>query len=155
MQYEIVELPARTIVGPAIRTSNNTPEEGAAIGALWQRFMENGMHEAIADAQLEPYTCYGAYFNYDMQTMSYDMMVACETVSDIVPEGMQRYDIPAGRYAKFALHGDCVNTVQEAWLAIWNDADLVAKRSFTVDFEAYPPAEDMNDTDIDIYIALK
>ena len=39
MQYEIVELPERTIVGPTIRTSNNSPEEVAAIGQLWERFM--------------------------------------------------------------------------------------------------------------------
>ena len=36
MQYEIVELPGRTIVGPTIRTSNNSPEEVAAIGQLWE-----------------------------------------------------------------------------------------------------------------------
>ena len=42
MNYEIVELPARTVAGPAVRASNNSPEEGAVIGQLWQRFMGEG-----------------------------------------------------------------------------------------------------------------
>ena len=43
MHYEIVELPARTIVGPTVRTSNNSPEETTVIGQLWQRFMGEGL----------------------------------------------------------------------------------------------------------------
>ena len=47
MHYEIVELPARTIVGPTVRASNNSPEETAVIGQLWQRFMGEGLDRTI------------------------------------------------------------------------------------------------------------
>ena len=54
MNYEIVELPARTVAGSAVRASNNSPEEGAVIGQLWQRFMGEGMDRAIPEVRVEP-----------------------------------------------------------------------------------------------------
>ena len=69
MQYEIVELPERTIVGPTIRTSNNSPEEVAAIGQLWERFMGEGMDRTIPETRVEPYGCFGLYYDYDMGDM--------------------------------------------------------------------------------------
>ncbi len=59
--------------------------------------------------------------------------------------------IPAGRYAKFSVHGDMEKAVAQAWGEIWNmDLD----RSFTGDFEEYLNS-DFENADIDIYIALK
>lgn len=155
MNYEIVELPARTVVGPTVRASNNSPEEGAVIGQLWQRFMGEGMDRAIPEKRVEPYGCFGLYYDYDMGDMSYQMLVGCESDAD-APEGMQAQAIAAGRYAKFAIRGgDCVADVQKVWEAIWADEELTAQRAFTVDFEAYLPGEDMSCADIDVFVALK
>ena len=55
MHYEIVELPARTIVGPTVRASNNSPEETAVIGQLWQRFMGEGLDRTIPEVRVVPY----------------------------------------------------------------------------------------------------
>lgn len=96
MQYEIVELPGRTIVGPTIRTSNNSPEEVAAIGQLWERFMGEGMDRAIPGMRVEPYGCFGLYYDYDLNDMGYTMLVGCETSAD-APEGMETQTIAAGR----------------------------------------------------------
>ena len=155
MQYEIVELPARTVVGPSVRASNNSPEEGAVIGQLWQRFMGEGMDRSIADVRVDPYGCFALYYDYNMDEMSYELLVGCETSAD-APEGMQAQAIAAGRYAKFTIRGgDCVKSVQDVWEAIWADEELTAQRAFTVDFEAYLPSEDMSCADIDIFVALR
>lgn len=155
MQYEIVELPERTIVGPTIRTSNNSPEEVAAIGQLWERFMGEGMDRTIPETRVEPYGCFGLYYDYDMGDMGYTMLVGCETSAD-APEGMETQTIAAGRYAKIAIRGgDCVASVAKAWEEIWADEELTAKRAYTVDFEAYLPGEDMSCADIDVYVALR
>ncbi len=72
------------------------------------------------------------------------------------PEGMERQEIPAGRYAKVEIRGgDCVASMQEVWEAAWADEELTAQRAFTVDFEAYLPGEDMACADIDVFLALK
>ena len=155
MHYEIVELPARTIVGPTVRASNNSPEETAVIGQLWQRFMGEGLDRTIPEVRVVPYGCFALYYGYDFSDMSYDLLVGCQTDAE-APEGMARQEIPAGRYAKVEIRGgDCVTSVQEVWEAAWADEELTAQRAFTVDFEAYLPGEDMACADIDVYLALK
>lgn len=155
MEYTIVELPESHVVGPTIRTCNNDPECGQQIGGLWEKFMKTGMGESIPDPIFEPYTCYGLYYNYDFSSMEYDMMTGCETSGTTVPEGMDFITIPAGKYAKFSTQGDIVQAVIDAWNEIWDRKDLAAQRAYTVDFEAYLPSEDMKNTKIDLYIALK
>lgn len=59
--------------------------------------------------------------------------------------------IPAGRYAKFSVHGNMVTAVAEAWNEI-QKIDL--ERSYTGDFEEYLNC-DWDNANIDIYIALK
>lgn len=58
--------------------------------------------------------------------------------------------IPAGKYARFSLHGHMVKVVAEAWNEIWK-MDL--NRSFTGDFEEYLN-NNCDNSDINIYIAL-
>lgn len=154
MDYTIVELAERRIIGPVIRTSNNAPDCSEKIGGLWQSFMGEGMAESVPNAVTEPYMCYGLYYDYSMEDGSYAMMVGSESAQGDAPEHMEELVIPAGTYAKFTVHGDCVSTVVKAWEEIWAMEDLTARRAWTVDFEAYPPAADQNDTDIDLYIAI-
>lgn len=155
MEYTVVELPESRIVGPFIRTANDAPDCAQKIGTLWQNFMGNGMAQSVPGAKLDPYASYGLYYDYTMEDQSYAMMVGCESAGSIVPEGMQELIIPAGTYAKFTVHGDCVNTVIQAWESIWAMEELTQRRIWTVDFEAYPATENPNDTDIDLYIAIK
>ena len=136
MDYTIVEMPARAIAGQRIRTANDSPSCTADIGGLWQRFMEAGMDRSVPGAVVEPYPCFALYYDYDLAANEYDLL--------------------AGRYAKVEIRGgDCVESVQKAWMDIWTDEELTAQRAFTVDFEAYLPGEDMACADIDIYVALK
>ena len=105
MQYEIVELPERTIVGPTIRTSNNSPEEVAAIGQLWGRFMGEGMDRTIPETRVEPYGCFGLYYDYDMSDMGYTMLVGCETPAD-APEDHRRRPLREDRHPRRRLRGE-------------------------------------------------
>lgn len=155
MEYTLVELPERHIIGPTIRTGNNDPACGQKIGQLWQQFMENGMFECIPDPILEPYSSYGLYYRYDFKKGEYDTLVGCESSSTAAPQSMEIITIPAGKYAKFSTRGDVVQAVIEAWDRIWAMDDLAAQRAYTVDFEAYRPSSDMKNTEIDLFIALK
>lgn len=155
MDYTIVELPERAVAGLRIRTANDSPSCTADIGGLWQRFMEAGMDASVPGAATEPYACYALYYGYDPAGSEYDLLIGRETNAepDATPE---RQTIPAGRYAKFEIRGgDVVSSVQQVWGAIWDDEELMARRAFTVDFEAYLPGEDMACADIDIYVALR
>lgn len=156
MDYTIVELPEQHLIG-LVQTGliNDDPECGAKIGTVWQKFNTPGTMENIPDAIMMPYPCFGAYYDYDLATNGYTMLVGCASTATTAPEGMGHTTIPAGRYAKFSIQGDCVTAVGQTWMDIWNDQELLAKRAFTVDFEAYLPGEDMTNANIDIFIALK
>ncbi|MDE6365866.1 MAG: GyrI-like domain-containing protein [Lachnospiraceae bacterium] len=59
--------------------------------------------------------------------------------------------MPAGRYAKFVVHGDMVQAVAAAWQEIWK---LDLPRTFQCDFEEYQN-DSMDQAEIHIYIGLK
>lgn len=148
MQYEIVTLEEKKIIGLTARTGNNDPEMTRIIGGLWQRFMGENLGEQIS-GRPNAFSV-GLYSAYDFAEMTYDVTVGVESKEDVV-DGFSIKIIPAGRYAMFRVKGDVVKDVSEAWDRIW---ELDLDRSFTADFEEYVG---MNGdvADVNLYIALK
>lgn len=107
MTYEIVRLSAKTIVGLQARTSHADPAAGAVIGGLWGRLYA-GLYETIP-GKLNGKSI-GLYTGYAGD--AYDVVVGCEAADGKeLPAGAVQAVIPAGRYAKFIVHGD----VQKEW----------------------------------------
>ena len=143
MEYEVVTLEEKRVVGFCQRTGNDKEDMGNVIGGLWQKWSQ------VNDVQNKKYI--GLYTDY--VGMEYDTTVGCEVEkSTLIPEGMTEKIIPAGKYAKFVLHGDVVKTVQQAWEDIWK---MNLERTFTGDFEEYQEGEDMENMEIYIYVAIK
>lgn len=150
MEYEIVTLKEKIAVGVSARTNNTSPDMGAVIGGLWDSFFNKGIYASIpdkADAK-----ALGIYTEYaGDEKADYTVMVACETTKEpSAVEGCSVLRIPAGRYAKFVIHGDMVQAVGAAWQEIWQ-MDL--PRTFQCDFEEYQD-ERMEDAEIHIYVGL-
>lgn len=151
MTYEIVTLQEKRAAGISARTANNSPETGAVIGGLWQKFFSEGVYTSIEHKVNEK--ALGIYRDYATdETGAYTAMVACETDAEgEQPEGLETIVIPAGRYAKFVVKGDMVKAVAAFWTELWK-MDL--PRSFVCDFEEYQD-ERMEDAEIHIYVGLK
>lgn len=146
MNYEIVELKEKKVVGLSAVTSNGAPDMGTVIGGLWAGLYEGGVSERIRN-KVNAYAI-GLYSDYSGE--NYTVTVGNE-VSAVENEDLAVKIIPAGRYAKFSVHGNMVTDVAKAWDEIWNmDLD----RSFAADFEEYLNS-DSDHADIDLYIALK
>lgn len=151
MQYEIVTLPAKTMIGFRARTSNNSPDMQKTIGGLWQALFSGDAYERIANKSNDH--SIGLYSGYSADGMEYDVTVGCEVARALtLPQGMVAAGIPAGRYAKFAAYGDDVDTVAKLWGEIWS---MPLDRAFTGDFEEYFPAPEGAKREIHIYIALR
>lgn len=146
MNYEIVTLQEKIVLGVTARTSHNDPQCQQVIGGLWQHFMAEGLVESVRN-RANPY-CIGLYSNYD-ETF-YDVTVGVEVTENSHPELTEK-TIPAGSYALFRIKGDVVRDVAEAWDKIWT---LPLDRSFSGDFEEYLSNE-KGVAEINIYIALK
>ncbi len=146
MTYEIVNLEEKIVVGVSAVTGNSDPEMGAIIGGLWEKLYQGGINEQIKN-KVNEYAI-GLYSDY--KDDQYCVTVGSE-VSKADNENLTAKVIPAGRYAKFSIHGHMVQAVAQAWEAIWQ---LDLERSFTGDFEEYYNC-DATQADIAIYIALR
>ena len=143
MNYEIVELKEKTIVGFTARTSNEDPQMGAIIGGLWKQLYTPENTEKIQN-RVNSYAI-GLYSNYDKE--GYQVTAGFEVSDAESGNGFTVKTIPAGRYAKFSVHGDMIEAVANSWKEIW---ETPLDRTFTGDFEEY-----LSQKDIDIYIAIK
>lgn len=142
-----------TVAGIKVRTTNANGQAKADIGALWHRFMEEGLAAKLPG--LKGGTTYAVYTNYESDhTQPYDLIIghAIEPGST-VPEAYATVEIETGNYAKFVAEGDATkDAVVNAWQQIWgSDMD----RKYTTDFEVYDErAADPTNAIVDVMIAV-
>lgn len=146
MNYEVVNLEEKIVVGVSAITSNDDSKMGKVIGGLWGKLYEDGVNELIKN-KVNEYAI-GLYSDYEDD--KYCVTVGNE-VSRLENEELTVKKIPSGKYAKFSIEGHMQKAVAEAWNKIWQmDLD----RSYKADFEEYLNA-DYDNAKIDIYISLK
>ena len=146
MNYEIVNLEEKIIVGVSAITSNDDPKMGQVIGELWEKLYQGGINKIIKNKANE--YAIGLYSDYEDN--KYCVTVGNE-VSRVENEELVVKKIPSGKYAKFFIEGHMQKAVAEAWSEIWQ-MDL--ERSYKVDFEEYLNT-DYDNAKINIYIALR
>lgn len=150
MNYELVTLEEKNVIGITARTKNSDENMPAIIGGLWNRFYQDGVYSQIKNKANDK--ALGIYSDYESDVNSeYSVTVACEVnCVDAVPENAVSKVIPAGNYAKFIVHGHMQHAVAEFWTQLWQmDLD----RSYACDFEEYQDC-DMENATIHIYISL-
>lgn len=146
MNYEVVNLEEKILVGVSAITSNDDPNMGKIIGGLWEKFYQGGINETIKN-KVNEYAI-GLYSDYEDNKY---LVTVGNQVCKAENEGLTIKRIPAGKYAKFSIEGHMEKAVAEAWNKIWQmDLD----RSYEADFEEYLNS-DYNNGKIDIYISLK
>lgn len=146
MNYEVVNLEQKIVVGVSAITGNSDPEMGNVIGGLWGKLYGDGVNAVIKN-KVNEYAI-GLYSDYAGDRYC---VTAGNEVSRAENPELTVKTIPAGKYAKFSVHGHMERAVAEAWASIWQmDLD----RSFTGDFEEYLNC-DFENCDIDIYVALR
>ena len=129
----------------------DSPDMQSSIGELWQKLFTDEMYPKIKGKKNEK--ALGIYTDYEQaEKGGYTVIAGCETEgSGKLPSGMVETKIPAGKYAKFVVHGHMERVVSEFWEKLWN-MDL--PRTFVCDFEEYQNG-DMENTEIHIYIGIK
>lgn len=151
MQYEIVHLNEKKVVGYAARTSNLAPDMGQVIVSLWKKFYQPDGYFCIPGKKNDK--ALGIYTDYaNAEQAEYTVLVACEVQDSTgVPETFIEHIIPAGTYAKFVVKGNMITAVSDFWKQLWQ---MPLQRSFVCDFEEYQNA-DPEHAEIHIYIGLK
>jgi len=145
MNYEIVNLEQKIVVGISAITSNSDSKMGEIIDGLWQKLYHGGIHTAIKNKVNEH--SIGLYSDY--LDDKYCVTVGSE-VSKVENDKLTMKIIPEGKYAKFSVHGPIQKVVGEAWFEIWK---LNLNRSYTGDFEEYLNSN-LENAEVNIYISL-
>lgn len=145
MNYEIVNLEQKIVVGVNTKTGNDDPEMTKKIGSLWQDLFGKNIFFGIQN-KVNAHSI-GLYSDYTEN--GYEVTVGCE-VSENANKELTEKIIPAGKYAKFVVQGDPQKAVGEAWSAIWS---MPLDRTFAADFEEYTGAGP--EDPIEIYIAIR
>ena len=114
MNYEIVNLEEKIIVGVSTTTSNNDPKMGEKIGKLWMDLYQGGVNAKIKN-KVNEYAI-GLYSDY---TETGYTVTAGNEVSKSENSTLTTKIIPAGKYAKFSVHGHMEKAVAESWGEIW------------------------------------
>ncbi len=142
------------VVGISVRTTNKNGQSAKDIGALWNRFMAEGVLEKIPNRVDN--TIYSIYTEYEGDyTKPYTTLLGCKVTSmETIPEGLVAKTFEGGSYIKFVAKGDLTKgAVYESWSKIWN-TDL--GRAYTADFEVYgEKAQNPADAEVDIYVGIK
>lgn len=151
MNYEVVKLKEKTVVGLMAKTNNHALDMGQVIGGLWNQFYAGGVHAQIEKRVNEK--ALGIYTDYENDEKSdYHVLVACEVEdADNIPAGAVKRILPAGTYAKFVVRGHMQKAVAEFWEQLWQ---MELPRTYACDFEEYQNA-DMEHAEIHIYISIQ
>lgn len=147
MNYEIVNLEEKTIVGVSTVTSNQDVNMSKKIGELWTELYQGGVSAKIEN-KVNEYAVglYSDYTKDGQYTVTAGNEVSKAENNDLITKVIFK-----GRYAKFSVQGHMEKAVASAWENIWKTE---LDRSFTGDFEEYLDC-DFENCNIDIYIALK
>lgn len=151
MDYEIVYLEDKIVVGLMASTSNTAPDMGEVIGGVWQQFYQTGFYNTLLNKKNDK--ALGIYTDYSGDEKGdYNILVASEVnKAEEVPDGAIVKTLSGGKFAKFVVKGHMHKVVNEFWQELWK-MDL--SRSFNYDFEEYQDCN-IDDAEIHIYIGLK
>ena len=125
---------ACSIVGIAVRTSNQNGQAQIDIGNLWQRFFSQDIPALITQKLSEDVYC--VYTDYESDhTGAYTTILGfrVENNSDF-PEPLIKTDIPSGNYHCYTSAGKLPESLIETWQQIWKTEN---NRLFTADFDVY------------------
>jgi predicted transcriptional regulator YdeE len=149
-----LKIPSFSIIGIAIRTTNENEQSSQDIPQHWNTFMSESIMGKIPN-KIDT-SIYCIYTEYEKDhTKPYTTIIGCKVSSlESIPKGMIGKTFKEGNYTKFLAKGNLQEgIVFNEWMKIWN-SDIT--RTFTADFEIYgEKAQNPENAEVDIFIATK
>jgi predicted transcriptional regulator YdeE len=131
VSYLRCSLHGLTVMGIAARVSNAEPQK---IGDLWGKFYPMGAQK-IVETRLDE-TIYSVYCEYEGDaSQPYTVVIGCAVAADaVVPDGLKKIDIEAGKFALFPVTGPMPMGVIQTWGQVWATP---LERRYQADFDRY------------------
>lgn len=125
------------VVGITVMTGNKDGRAADDINALWQRFFEDAIGDAIPSKQGD--AIYAVYHNYKGGADGhFGLTIGCRVRDDdfALPANMESVYVEQGDYMVFAAQGAQPKALMDTWQSIWK-ADI--PRTYKTDLEIYGP----------------
>lgn len=152
MHYQIKTLPAFSVMGIAVRTTNANGQSQQDISLLWQRFFKEAILAQIPAKESEALYC--VYTNYESDSNGvYTTLLGCKVASlQTIPESLTGITIPHTSYQVYTSVGKLPDAVLETWQHIWQAA---INRKYTADFDVYgEKAEDPSHAQVETWLSV-
>jgi len=151
MNYEKITIDGFSIIGIAVRTTNQNGQSQKDIAELWGRFMGQGLISQIPNkASAEIYCVYTEYVS-DF-TGAYTTILGCKVTSpDDIPVGFVGKEIPEATYKRCKAKGSLPDCVGKVWGEIWQSG---IDRKYLADFDVYgEKSQNPQNAEVDIYVS--
>lgn len=148
-----IELDAFTIVGIAVRTTNQHGQSQVDIGQLWQKFIQEKTIDKIPHKISSEIYC--VYTDYESDFNGpYTTIIGCRVNSATAITGeFTRKEIAWGKYLKNEAKGKLPDCVAEMWRSIWQSS---IDRAYLADFDVYGEGcKNPQNATVDIYLSVK
>ncbi len=148
-----LKIPSFSVIGIAMRTTNENGQSSQDIPQLWHNFMSEKIIEKIPHKIDNSIYCIYTEYEKD-HTKPYTTIIGCKVSTlESIPEGMIGKTCKEENYTKFLAKGNLQQgIVYNEWIKIWNSG---ISRTFTTDFEIYgEKAQNPENAEVDIFIAI-
>lgn len=148
---KVREITGFTAFGFRVRTSDieELDPNSAQIAGLWEAFFFR-----VAPLFSEESSIYGVYSTCGPKTDSYDVCACADKLTRHDISGLEKVEIPSGRYLVFSAQGKKLNqTVSDIWQQVeryFNSEDCSYERLYSVDFEHY-----IDEKGIEVFVSIK
>jgi len=125
------------VVGITIRTDNADGRAANDINALWQRFFDEAVGQAIPAK--DGHALYAVYHAYaGDHTAPFSVTLGCKVAANdfTLPAGLSSIFVEGGDYQIFAARGEQPKALMQTWEGIWRTP---LNRAFRTDVEIYGP----------------
>lgn len=134
MNFQQIALPKFSVVGIAVRTTNQDGQSQKDIGELWGKFMSENIIAQIPNKERNDIYC--VYTDYESDFMgAYTTLIGCKVSSIVdVPSSFVIKTIPECIYQLYISEGKLPDCVMNTWQYIWQNP---LPRSYVADFDVY------------------
>ncbi len=151
MIQENITIKGFSIIGIAVRTTNQNGQSQKDLAELWSRFMGQGLIAQIPNKTSNEIYC--MYTEYESDFMSaYTTILGCKVISlDLIPEGFVGKEITETTYKHYKAVGVLPDCVGEVWNEIWQSG---IDRKYIADFDVYgEKSQNPQNAEVDIYVS--
>ncbi len=136
-----------TLIGLAVRTTNQGGQSQKDISGLYGSFFSNQFSDKIPGKISADLICAYTQYESDMNA-PYTVLLGFKVSDDVkAPEGLDMIIVPAINYQVFTSADARPETVVQTWMQIWQ-SDI--PRAYQTDFELY-----FSDGTVETYISVK